>query len=82
MTIEAQRADRDHAADTHERLIQRVTNALGPANDGAAVLNNLAFAQRLVAALLALRIIREHRAAEEQDQPKNEDQHPEKRRPR
>jgi len=71
----------DHHHDAHERLIQRVLHSLGPANDAGQALNNISFAQRLVAALLELRLI--HAAAEhnraaharstEQDQPKNEE---------
>ncbi len=76
MTIEAQRADREHGEHNHrDKLIDRVMRAIGPAYDGAAELQNRAFAQRLVTALLALRVIGDPiaREAAEQDQPKKED---------
>jgi len=75
MTIEAQRIERD----THERLIQRVLHSLGPAADGGQVATNISFAQRLVAALLELRLVHLARSTE-QDQPKKEDA-PRKQRP-
>ena len=73
MTDKPERQDaaaHDHSA--HERLIQRVLHSLGPAADGGALATNISFAQRLVAALLELRLVHAHAAAE-QDQPKKED---------
>jgi|KBSMisStandDraft_5_1062788.scaffolds.fasta_scaffold1215994_1 hypothetical protein len=64
--------DASHNHDAHERLIQRVLHSLGPAADGGALATNISFAQRLVAALLELRLVHAHAAAE-QDQPKKED---------
>ena len=60
-----------HNHDEHERLIQRVLHALGPAADGGQVATNISFAQRLVAALIELRLV--HARSTEQDQPKKED---------
>ncbi len=59
MTIEAQHAEHEH----EDRLVKRVIAALGPPYDGAAELGNTAFAKRLVAALLALRVI--HRSTDD-----------------
>ena len=84
MTIEAQRADRDRDDHHRDKLIDRVMRAIGPAYDGAAELQNRAFAGKLVSALLALHVLREHspgadetpadRASRstEQDQPKKQ----------
>ena len=68
----------DHSHDAHERLIQRVLHSLGPAADGGQLATNISFAQRLVAALLELRLV--HARSTEQDQPKKEDG--ERRKPR
>lgn len=70
--------DADHSA--HERLIARVLHSLGPAADGGQLATNISFAQRLVAALLELRLVHA-RAAAEQDQPKKEDGETEQRPP-
>ena len=72
MTDKPERQDaaaHDHSA--HEKLIQRVLHALGPASDGGQVATNISFAQKLVAALLELRLV--HARSTEQDQPKKED---------
>ena len=67
-------ADRANAAagshdhDAHDRLIQRVLHAFGPASDGGQVAANIALAQRLVAALIELRLVNLARSTE-QDQP-------------
>jgi hypothetical protein len=69
MTIEAQRSERDHAEHNHrDKLIDRVMRAIGPAYDGAAELQNRAFAGRLITALLALRVIHEHADKEQHNQ--------------
>lgn len=72
MTIEAQRAEHHR-----DRLIKIVTDAIGPPYDGVAALQNIAFASRLVTALLALHVLHAHAdtpsRSTEQDQPKKKD---------
>ena len=59
-----------HDHDAHDRLIQRVLHAFGPASDGGQVAANIALAQRLVAALIELRLVNlAHARSTEQDQP-------------
>lgn len=53
-------AQSDAAADhtgSIDKLVQRALHALGPPNDGAQELQNIALAKRLVAVLLAFRLI-------------------------
>lgn len=42
---------------TYEQLIQRVTRSFGPASDGGQLATNTALAQRILAALIELKLI-------------------------
>jgi hypothetical protein len=69
---------------TRDEITNAVTNSFGPASDGGQLSQNIALAQRITAALIALDLIKPSaepaRAATQQDQPKKEDA--ERRKPR